>query len=68
VVLWVAFCAIYGHGFGAENLSLIAMFGGAYMLVILIEPLVDLGVLAGAKSIRGLRQSGLVTSRLFAAA
>jgi len=67
IVLWVGFWAIYGAGLGAENLGSIATFGGAYMMVILIEPLVDLAVLAGAKSMRGLAQSGLTTTRLFRA-
>ncbi|MFB2594751.1 energy-coupling factor ABC transporter permease [Paracoccus sp. p4-l81] len=65
VVLWVAFWAIYGHGFGAENLAGIASFGAAYMLVVLIEPIADLAVLAGAKALNGLRGSGLVTPRLY---
>ena len=64
VVAWVAFWAIYGQGLA--GIGGIATFGAAYMLVILIEPLVDLAVLAGAKSVRGLKDSGLVTSRLFA--
>jgi len=66
VVLWVAFWAFYGQGFGAENVTSIMVFGGAYMLVVLIEPLADLVVLAGAKLVRGLDRSGLVTPRLFA--
>ena len=66
VVLWVAFWAFYGQGFGAENLSQVVSFGGAYMLVVLIEPLADLLVLAGAKLARGLGKSGLVTPRLYA--
>lgn len=66
VVLWVAFWAIYGQGFGAENLTSVVTFGGAYMLVVLLEPLVDLAVLAGAKLARGLGKTGLVTSRLYA--
>lgn len=65
VVLWVAFWAFYGQGFGAATTSSVFMFGGAYMLVVLIEPLVDLAVLAGAKSVRGLARTGLVTPRLF---
>ncbi len=65
---WVAFWALYGQGTGAANLSAISTFGAAYMLVVLIEPLADLAVLAGAKSVRGLARSGLVTPRLFAAA
>jgi hypothetical protein len=32
---------------------------------VLVEPLVDLAVLAGAKSARGLARTGLVTPRLF---
>jgi hypothetical protein len=68
IVAWVAFWAIYGQGFGAENLAQVASFGLAYMSVILIEPLVDLGVLAGAKALHGLRGSALVNQRLYTAA
>ena len=65
VVAWVAFWAIYGAGLGAENLSQIARFGAAYMMVILIEPLADLAVLAAAKALSGLRGSDVVERRLF---
>jgi len=68
VVIWVAFWAIYGHGVSVGNLAAISAFGGAYMLVILLEPLVDLAVLGAAKGARGLARTGLVTPRLFAAA
>ncbi|WP_323041595.1 energy-coupling factor ABC transporter permease [Gemmobacter sp.] len=68
VVLWVGFWALYGTGFEAENIQSTLNFGGAYMLVILLEPLVDLAVLAGAKALRGLAGSGLVTRRLHNAA
>ncbi|MEC9433215.1 MAG: energy-coupling factor ABC transporter permease [Pseudomonadota bacterium] len=68
VVAWVAFWALYGHGFEATNLAAIASFGGAYMLVVAIEPLVDLAVLGAAKGARGLSRAGLVTPRLHAAA
>ncbi len=64
VVTWVAFWAFYGQGFGAENLASVGTFGAAYMLVVLIEPLADLAVLAGAKSLRGLAATGLFTPRL----
>ena len=50
IVSWVAFWAFYGQGFGAENLNSIFSFGGAYMSVILVEPLVDLAVLAAVKA------------------
>lgn len=68
VVLWVGFWALYGHGFAADNLNAIAMFGGAYLLVIVVEPLADLAVLAIAKTLHGFRDSGLVTPRLHHAA
>jgi ABC-type Co2+ transport system permease subunit len=66
VVAWVAFWAIYGQGFGAANLAAIGTFGLAYMAVVLIEPLADLAVLAGAKALRA-QGSPFVTPRLYAA-
>jgi len=68
IVAWVAFWAIYGAGFGATNLANIATFAASYALVIVIEPLADLGVLALAKSLRGVTAEGLVTPRLHNAA
>ena len=65
VVIWVGFWALYGQGFGAENLTAVVTFGGAYMLVVLLEPLIDLAVLAGAKLVRGIERTGLVTPRLY---
>lgn len=65
VVAWVAFWAFYGQGFTATTATSVFTFGGAYMLVVLIEPLVDLAVLAAAKSARGLSKTGLITPRLF---
>lgn len=64
IVAWVAFWAIYGHGFSAENLADVASFGAAYMTVIILEPLVDLGVLAGAKALKQLSRSPLFNNRL----
>lgn len=66
IVAWVAFWAVYGAGF--EALPSVASFGVAYLVVLLIEPLVDLAVLAGAKVLRGLQGSALVTPRLHHAA
>jgi hypothetical protein len=68
VVAWVAFWAFYGQGFGAANMAAVGSFGAAYLLVILIEPLADLAVLAGAKSLRGLKGTGLLQRRLYQAA
>ncbi|MDE1567415.1 energy-coupling factor ABC transporter permease [Aquabacter sp. P-9] len=68
VVAWVAFWSIYGGGLAAQNLVEIAQFGGAYMLVILVEPLVDLAVLFGAKQLHALTSGRLFTARLHHAA
>jgi hypothetical protein len=64
IVAWVAFWALYGAGFGAQNLAAIASFAASYALVIVIEPLADLAVLAFAKSLRSVTARGLVTYRL----
>jgi len=50
IVSWVAFWAFYGQGFGAENIQNILSFGGAYMLVVIVEPFVDLAILALVKA------------------
>ncbi|WP_138515302.1 energy-coupling factor ABC transporter permease [Rhodoferax bucti] len=68
IVAWVAFWAIYGRGVGMENMSQIATFGAAYMTVVLVEPLVDLGVLAAAKALRRLQGDLLVNQRVYSAA
>lgn len=68
IVLWVAFWATYGQGIGAENMGQIATFAAAYMTVVLLEPLLDLAVLAGAKALRRHKESGLFVNRLHHAA
>jgi len=68
IVAWVAFWALYGQGLGAENLANVASFGAAYMSVILLEPLVDLAVLAAAKTLYRFKDSGLFEKRLHRAA
>lgn len=65
IVGWVAFWAIYGRGLTLENLTTIATFGSAYMTVILVEPLVDLGVLAVAKNSARLQGTQMLERRLF---
>ena len=65
IVAWVAFWAFYGSGFGVA--ASVASFGAAYMMVIIIEPLFDLAILAGAKALKG-GNPLLVTNRLHAAA
>lgn len=64
IVLWVAFWAFYGQGFAADNLVNVASFGGAYMSVILVEPLIDIAVLAAAKSLHAITRGPLFAKRL----
>jgi hypothetical protein len=64
IVAWVAFWAFYGQGFGAENVASVTSFGGAYMLVVLGEPLMDLAVLAAAKTLAPFAKSPLFYNRL----
>lgn len=65
VVAWVAFWAVYGSGVGADNLAQVASFGVAYMAVVIVEPLLDLGILAVAKSLHQLADSKVFHSRLY---
>lgn len=65
IVTWVAFWALYGEGFGIENLTSVFSFGAAYMSVIILEPLIDLAVLAGAKTLNSLQNSSFVENRLY---
>ena len=68
IVSWVTFWALYGEGLTAETLSSVAMFGAAYLSVIILEPLADLAVLAGAKGLHRFRDNALLEPRLFAPA
>lgn len=66
IVAWVAFWVFYGQGFGA--VSDVATFAAAYAVVLLIEPVVDLLVLAGAKTMAGRSGAGLLDQRVYHAA
>ena len=68
IVAWVAFWAFFGQGIGADNLVSVMSFGAAYMTVLVVEPLVDLAVLAAAKHWPGLRNSRWLQPRVFQAA
>lgn len=68
VVAWVAFWAFYGEGMTAATAQSVASFGAAYMLVVLVEPLADLAVLAGARALRGTGVARLFAPRLYSAA
>lgn len=68
IVAWVTFWAFYGGGFGAENLVAVGSFGAAYMTVIILEPLADLAVLAGAKTLAPYARNPMLYNRLHHAA
>ena len=65
IISWVAFWALYGQGFGAENLASVGTFAAAYATVILLEPVIDVAILAGAKALGHLNNSPLITARLY---
>ncbi|MEW9856516.1 energy-coupling factor ABC transporter permease [Novosphingobium sp. M1R2S20] len=67
IVSWVAFWTFWGQGFTSASAASVATFGAAYMLVIIVEPLVDLAVLWGAKALHQLKGSGFVERRLYEA-
>lgn len=68
VVAWVAFWALYGQGVGAENLAAVGSFSLSYLGVVLIEPVLDLGLLYVAKNAKGLQGTPVINDRLYAAA
>jgi hypothetical protein len=65
VIAWVGFWVILRQGASAATFSAFASFAAAYTLVILIEPVVDLAVLAAAKALRGRTVPFLATPRLY---
>ena len=65
VVLLVALWSVYGRGFGADNLAAIWQFGVAYLSrVVVVEPLLTLVVLAGAKKLDRYAKSPIFYNRL----
>lgn len=62
IIAWVAFWVFYGQGLAIW--PEVAAFATAYLLVIVLEPVVDLGALALAKALRRHKDSGLFVSRL----
>lgn len=65
IVSWVAFWALYGEGLASQTVTDIVTFGAAYLLVIIVEPLADLGVLAAAKGLHQLRNNPILERRVF---
>lgn len=68
VITWVAFWVFYGQGISADVMQSVLTFGGAYMAVLLIEPLVDLAALAAAKAARDTGLTRFLSPRLFTTA
>ncbi|MGB1235927.1 MAG: energy-coupling factor ABC transporter permease [Planktomarina sp.] len=68
VIAWVAFWVFYGQGVTAGTMASVGTFAAAYALVIIVEPIADLAILAGAKALRGAKAAGLFTQRLYSAA
>jgi hypothetical protein len=66
IVAWVAFWVLYGQGLSA--LDELLSFAGAYSVVLLVEPLVDLAALAAARALHRHKDSGLLAHRLHHAA
>ena len=64
IVTWVAFWAFYGQGFGVENIRAVTGFSLAYLSVILIEPIVDVAILAIAKMRRDMASNMIFATRL----
>ncbi len=64
IVAWVAFWAFYGQGFGAENVGDVLSFGVSYLVVVVVEPLLDLAILAGAKALAPAAKGTLLSHRL----
>ena len=50
IISWVAFWAFYGQGFTIENIQNVSTFASAYLLVIILEPLIDLVILSIIKA------------------
>lgn len=67
IVAWVAFWALYGEGFSSETAINIGSFAIAYMSVVLVEPLIDLGVLFIAKNLHKLSNTPFIQQRLYQA-
>ncbi len=68
VIAWVAFWAFYGNGLGAGNVAQVGAFCAAYTTVIVVEPLLDLAILAAAKGLHNLKISKAFHARLYQAA
>jgi ABC-type Co2+ transport system permease subunit len=51
IIVLVAFWAVYGLGLSSDTISKVLTFGANYLVVIIIEPIVSIGVLAAAQTL-----------------
>ncbi|MGH1353053.1 MAG: energy-coupling factor ABC transporter permease [Methyloligellaceae bacterium] len=65
VIAWVAFWAFYGSGLTVETWNAVSVFGAAYMVVILVEPVADIAILAAAKSLKQFKETSVFEPRLY---
>jgi len=65
IIAWVAFWVFYGQGFTAETMVNAGAFASVYIFVVLLEPIIDLGALALAKTFRKFEKTGLPHARLY---
>ncbi len=65
IITWVAFWAFYGQGFSSENVASVFSFCVAYSSVIMIEPVIDLALLACAKRLNGNTKRNWLNPRLY---
>lgn len=65
VIAWVGFWVFYGQGVAATNFTAISAFAGAYLIVVVVEPIVDVAALAVAKTLRNSSWTSFFTPRLF---
>jgi len=67
VVSWVAFWTLYGHGLSIATLESIAMFGVAYLPVVVTEVLASMALLGMLRSVRSpMVLRGMLNQRLYA--
>jgi len=65
IIAWVAFWAFYGMGVTATSAASIFTFGAAYLIVVAVEPILDLAILATAKHMDRFKASSMLESRLY---
>jgi len=65
IISWVGFWALYGQGLAEQNISQVLAFAGAYAAVIILEPIIDIAILAIAKTVYIAKGNLLIENRLY---